>query len=184
LDLCSYNLDGSMTAPSPDPSSSPSSSFSLLLASSACCWSASAGSGSGFVQRLFWPAGGCYCPPSFLGAMVVHPCSSLCWFGSPRWLPGFSVPRLFDGSGTSSCGYACCEDARGSRGGVGCQRGCTHSSLAPSFVTVPFAVGSGRRRWVGVRGLGESLDSDARGRHVLLGGVLLVPLLLPATICG
>jgi hypothetical protein len=42
----------------------------------------------------------------------------------------------------------------------------------------------GRQRWVGVRGLGESLDDDVPEHRVLLGGVLLIPLLLLAAICG
>ena len=51
--------------------------------------------------------------------------------------------------GVLSCGCACSEDARGTHGGVGCRRGCLLSTLAPSFMSGPLAVGMGRLRgWV------------------------------------
>jgi hypothetical protein len=82
---------------------------------------------------------------SFLKATVVPSCSSPWRLGSPQRLSGFFMSRLLDGSGASSCGYTCCEDARGLHGGIGCRWGHPHLSLSPSFMTIPFAVDFGRQ---------------------------------------
>lgn len=60
------------------------------------------------------------------------------------------------------------------------------SAGMPEFVTGtflrdhPLCNGLWRAGMQGVRGLGKSLDGDVRGRRFLLGGVILIPLLLPS----